>query len=152
MIVGINHKFSTIPTMILRTCQEQLESSCTYDSIFLTQFAKKYNLDGKPNFIQLTLDRVFDRVFVIEDFLELFELESMQKNLILAKSSLPHEWYGETNLYHQTIENRNLADPVIMGDNSTNDCSLLIDNHEHLKEDWAYIVTPFEEWHLMYTD
>src|SRR5688572_15636381 len=107
--------------------------------MFLTRFSKKYNTDGTPTFIQLSMDKVFDIVFVNENFLELFELESMQKNLILKKSSLPTEWYGETNS-HPTIKSQNLADPVMMGEDLSYDCSSVIDNHEHFKEDWAYIV------------
>ena len=100
MIVSINSVELTTPLLILRTCMEQNELSMDFDSVLLTRFAKQYNPDDSPNFMKLGIDKIIDRVYVIEDFLELFENKLDCNNLIMDGPTLPVEWYSDSINYN----------------------------------------------------
>jgi len=150
MIVGIDNKTLEVPKLIMQSCWEQSENSCNFESVLLTRFAKKYNPNGSPNFIQIDLNQIFDRVFVIEDFLELFEREYMRKNLMMSESALPVDWYGESTSYNY-IMNKNLSNSDCLETQTSNIHYSKVNNHEHLQEDWAYVVLPYNEWHELFT-
>lgn len=113
MIISIDNNVLDIPILIMRTCEEQTELSSNFDLALQTSFIKKYNLDGNPNFIQLTIEKVIDRVYVIEDFLKLFALNTDCTKMIVEDSSLPVDWYSDslqytTNILPSTTLNSNI--------------------------------------------
>lgn len=141
MIVSIDNILLTTPVMILRNCNKQTELSVNFDSVLLTRFAKSYNTDGTPSFIQLPIDRILDRVFVVKDFLELFEHKLDRYNLIMDGPSLPVEWYNDSYNSKSTNLKNTPANTVA----KRNKFSKIMEN-ENLIEDWAYIVLPYQQW------
>ena len=99
MILSKDNEPYLCPKLILRSCTEQTELSNKFDSILMTRFCKKYNEDGTPNFITIAIDKIYDTVFVIEDFVELFENQKERHKMILDGDLLPVDWYGQANTY-----------------------------------------------------
>ena len=149
IVVSINKVPIVTPSLIMRTCLEQDETSCDFDSVMLTRFAKKYNNDGTPTFIQIAVNKVYDRVFVIEDFLELFENKKDCTKLLMDGPMLPINWY-----YNGT--RNSIITPLCSGDvrsnlkkNQIKEIAEALES-ELLIEDWVYIVLPYDKWADMF--
>ena len=107
-----------VPIIVLRTCSEQSELSSTFDLVLLTRFAKKYNDNGNPNFTCMEIDKIDDRIFVIEDFIELFENKQDREELIFLRNSLPVKWYGNSQEYNKNI-NISLGEDIYSKNNNS---------------------------------
>ena len=96
MIVSVNGIQHETPILILRTCIKQTDDSNQYKFILLTRFAKKYNPDSMSNILQMNIDKIINKVFVIKSVHELFENISTKCNLITDCPLLSANWYRET--------------------------------------------------------
>ena len=152
MIVSINSVTLDIPLLMLRICEEQPELSTNFDSVLLTRFAKKYNVDESPNFLLMPINKMIDRVFVIEDFLELFELKTDCTKLIMEGYSLPVDWYGDSFEYktkgYSSITGKTINNTT---HNARRKNKIYVKDCETLVEDWVYIVSHYDSWANMFS-
>ena len=147
LITSIDSKRLPTPIIVVQTCKEQDEDSINFDSIFLTRFAKKYDTTGKPTFSHFPISKVIDWVFVVEDFLELFEQKEDCMKMILEGHSMPVCWYHPTE---NEITFRN--DTRDLTNSNSHKHKNREKVHESLIDDWVYIVMPYEEWASKFTE
>ena len=151
MVTTVDSKKLEMPILILRSCTEQTEKSSEFDSIFLTRFAKKYNVDGSPHFTKLEINKALDRVMVIEDFHELFESQEDRRQLIMEGPSLPVNWYE--GAYKYNIKVSNIDTNILEHHSKKKKINYQkMEDSEMLNEDWAYVILPYDKWHLLFSD
>ena len=141
MIVSISDQRLEHPLLVVQTCREQDDDSINFDSILLTCFAKKYDSSGSPSFSHFPISEIINQVFVIKDFVELFENKEDRMEMVLEGHSLPVCWYhpNENDLIFRN-------DTLNMSGINRRKRKAREKVHESLAEDWVYIVSPYSKW------